>query len=118
MASEKRLILRCKSISFFQTVPLIYHKSTNCTKKAMKIFKSALALSILSSARAFAPLRQAVARASTSLAAEEYDYDFVVIGGGSGGVRASRIAAGHGAKTVLLEGQLQHGAPNYSAIGG
>jgi glutathione reductase (NADPH) len=48
----------------------------------------------------------------------EYDYDFVVIGGGSGGVRASRIASGHGAKVVLLEGQLQHGAPGYSAIGG
>jgi len=48
----------------------------------------------------------------------EYDYDLVVIGGGSGGVRASRIAASHGARTVLLEGNLQHGPPHYSAIGG
>jgi len=48
----------------------------------------------------------------------EYDYDFLVIGGGSGGVRASRIAAGHGAKVALIEPQLNHGAPNYSAIGG
>lgn len=48
----------------------------------------------------------------------EYDYDLLVIGGGSGGVRASRIAAGHGAKVALLEGQLKHGAPGYSAIGG
>ena len=30
-------------------------------------------------------------------------YDLVVIGGGSGGVRAARIAAGHGAKVVIAE---------------
>lgn len=47
-----------------------------------------------------------------------YDYDMIVIGGGSGGVRAARISSGHGAKVLLLEGQLAHGAPNYSAIGG
>lgn len=33
----------------------------------------------------------------------EHDYDLVVIGGGSGGVRAARIAAGHGAKVALAE---------------
>lgn len=56
---------------------------------------------------------------STQLsAANDDEYDLVVIGGGSGGVRCSRIAAGHGAKTALLETQLNHGAPNYSAIGG
>ncbi|CAJ1947285.1 unnamed protein product [Cylindrotheca closterium] len=56
---------------------------------------------------------------SRSMSSEgDYDYDFLVIGGGSGGVRASRIAAGHGAKVALIEPQLQHGAPNYSAIGG
>ena len=49
---------------------------------------------------------------------DTFDYDFVVIGGGSGGVRASRIAAGYGAKVALVEPQLKHGAPNYSAIGG
>lgn len=49
----------------------------------------------------------------------EYDYDLVVIGGGSGGVRASRIAAGYGARVALLEPRLTHGiAPDYSAIGG
>ena len=32
-----------------------------------------------------------------------YDYDLFVIGGGSGGVRAARIAAGHGAKVELAE---------------
>merc|ERR1719163_228600 len=33
----------------------------------------------------------------------EYDYDYLCIGGGSGGVRSSRIAAGHGAKVALVE---------------
>jgi glutathione reductase (NADPH) len=32
-----------------------------------------------------------------------YDYDLFVIGGGSGGVRAARIAAGHGVKVALAE---------------
>ena len=33
-----------------------------------------------------------------------FDYDLFVIGGGSGGVRATRIAAGeHGAKVALAE---------------
>lgn len=33
----------------------------------------------------------------------EFDYDLFVIGAGSGGVRASRIAAGHGAKVMAAE---------------
>ena len=33
----------------------------------------------------------------------KYDYDLFVIGGGSGGVRAGRIAARHGAKVALAE---------------
>src|SRR5271166_5009560 len=32
-----------------------------------------------------------------------FDVDFFVIGAGSGGVRAARIAAGHGARTVVAE---------------
>ncbi len=32
-----------------------------------------------------------------------YDYDLFVIGGGSGGVRASRVAAAHGARVALAE---------------
>lgn len=32
-------------------------------------------------------------------------YDLIVIGGGSGGVRASRIAASHGANVALVEGR-------------
>jgi glutathione reductase (NADPH) len=33
----------------------------------------------------------------------EYDVDLFVIGGGSGGVRAARIAAGHGARVMIAE---------------
>ncbi len=33
----------------------------------------------------------------------EFDYQFFVIGGGSGGVRAARIAAGHGARVAIAE---------------
>lgn len=33
----------------------------------------------------------------------EFDYDLFVIGGGSGGVRAARIAAGHGARVAIAE---------------
>ncbi len=33
----------------------------------------------------------------------EFDYDLFTIGGGSGGVRASRVAASHGAKVALAE---------------
>ena len=32
-----------------------------------------------------------------------YDYDLFVIGAGSGGVRAARVAAGHGAKVAIAE---------------
>lgn len=35
--------------------------------------------------------------------AAQYDFDFFVIGAGSGGVRASRIAATHGAKVAVAE---------------
>jgi len=34
-----------------------------------------------------------------------FDYDYFVIGGGSGGVRSARIAASHGAKVGLAEGR-------------
>lgn len=35
--------------------------------------------------------------------AEQFDYDLFTIGAGSGGVRASRIAGGHGAKVAVAE---------------
>ena len=34
---------------------------------------------------------------------KEYDFDLFVIGAGSGGVRAARIAAGHGARVAICE---------------
>ena len=33
----------------------------------------------------------------------DFDYDLITIGAGSGGVRASRIAAGHGARVAVIE---------------
>ncbi|MCB2020223.1 MAG: FAD-dependent oxidoreductase, partial [Burkholderiaceae bacterium] len=32
-----------------------------------------------------------------------YDYDLVTLGAGSGGVRASRLAAGYGARVAVIE---------------
>ncbi|MFC3174335.1 glutathione-disulfide reductase [Novosphingobium bradum] len=37
------------------------------------------------------------------MAEQDYDYDLFVIGAGSGGVRASRIAASHGARVAVAE---------------
>jgi glutathione reductase (NADPH) len=39
----------------------------------------------------------------------EYDYDYFVIGAGSGGVRSARIAASHGAKVGIAEGRYMGG---------
>ena len=38
-----------------------------------------------------------------------FDYDLIVIGAGSGGTRTARIAAGHGAKTAVIEGDRPGG---------
>jgi glutathione reductase (NADPH) len=35
--------------------------------------------------------------------ADKFDFDLFVIGGGSGGVRAARIAGGHGARVAIAE---------------
>ena len=40
------------------------------------------------------------------MADKKYDFDYFVIGGGSGGVRSARIAASHGAKVALAEGRF------------
>lgn len=38
-----------------------------------------------------------------------YDYDFVAIGGGSGGFNGARVAAAHGLRTALIDGARQLG---------
>lgn len=95
--------------------------------KVMKLINSLALMAALVPTRsaAFVPLRALSARFATSQAgpglraeSDDDEYDLVVIGGGSGGVRASRISAGYGKKVAILEPQLNHGAPNYSAIGG
>ncbi|SDJ36347.1 NADPH-glutathione reductase [Bradyrhizobium sp. Rc2d] len=43
------------------------------------------------------------AEASATSRETEFDVDLFVIGGGSGGVRAARVASGHGAKVMLAE---------------
>jgi glutathione reductase (NADPH) len=43
-----------------------------------------------------------VTEGSTAMA-EDYDYDLFTIGAGSGGVRASRVAAAHGARVAVAE---------------
>jgi glutathione reductase (NADPH) len=48
-------------------------------------------------------IARAVANAHIGSAMTHYDYDLFVIGAGSGGVRAARIAASHGAKVALAE---------------
>lgn len=82
--------------------------------------KLAMLASLMASATGFIPRTNSLRRAQTSpfMSSDAFDYDLLVIGGGSGGVRASRIASGYGAKVALIEPQLQHGAPNYSAVGG
>ncbi len=40
---------------------------------------------------------------------QNFDYDLIVIGAGSGGVRAGRVAAGHGAKVAVIEGDRPGG---------
>eukprot|EP00667_Euglena_gracilis_P006436 EG_transcript_6486 len=47
-----------------------------------------------------------------------YQYDLVILGAGSAGVRAARLAADYGAKVALVEPSLSHGPPHYTAVGG
>ena len=50
------------------------------------------------------PCRRGRGRRAAEAEMSEFDYDLFVIGGGSGGVRAARIAAGHGAKVADRRG--------------
>src|SRR5690606_6192345 len=47
--------------------------------------------------------RRAISRSQQERVMANFDYDLFVIGAGSGGVRASRIAAGHGARVAVAE---------------
>ena len=49
--------------------------------------------------------------------AHGFDYDYFVIGGGSGGVRSSRIAASHGAKVIGVPLQCKHHETVFWAVG-
>lgn len=53
--------------------------------------------------RSFSSSFQIGYRIMSSKHDSNYDYDYFVIGGGSGGVRSSRIAAQHGARVALAE---------------
>ena len=56
---------------------------------------------------------------ASSTGAAKKAFDLLVIGAGSGGVRASRIAAAsYGARVGLCELQTRHGPPHYAAVGG
>ena len=43
--------------------------------------------------------------------APRYDYDLFTLGAGSGGVRASRVAAGYGARVAVAEERYLGGSP-------
>lgn len=62
--------------------------------------------------------KRLMSSSSSAVQDAKYAFDLVVIGGGSGGVRAARISAGHGARVALVETSMHHGPPSYSAIGG
>jgi glutathione reductase (NADPH) len=48
-----------------------------------------------------------------------YDYDLLTIGGGSGGVRASRFAGGFGAKAAIVELPFGYiASEEYGGLGG
>ena len=40
---------------------------------------------------------------------QEFDYDLIVIGAGSGGVRAARMAAAAGARVAVIEDRYMGG---------
>jgi glutathione reductase (NADPH) len=48
-------------------------------------------------------MSRSAAKPSAPTREAEFDVDLFVIGGGSGGIRAARVASGHGAKVMLAE---------------
>ena len=62
-------------------------------------------MSYIGSIKPFPPSRITVGHRFSSTAS----YDYVVVGGGSGGMATARRAAEHGAKVALIEGQYLGG---------
>ncbi|MGZ8346999.1 MAG: glutathione-disulfide reductase [Allosphingosinicella sp.] len=49
------------------------------------------------------PKTKSAAKSGAKVEVESYDYDLFVIGAGSGGVRAARVSAAHGARVAVAE---------------
>ncbi|MGZ8283501.1 MAG: FAD-dependent oxidoreductase, partial [Allosphingosinicella sp.] len=49
------------------------------------------------------PKTKSAAKSGAKAEVESYDYDLFVIGAGSGGVRAARVSAAHGARVAVAE---------------
>lgn len=97
--------LRLSSSTEF--APLLAKKSSgqNAVEESQLNFPKS---NMFRAAMSLQKLRGGTAEKEVPTAASEndtisYDYDYFVIGGGSGGVRSARIAATHGARVALAE---------------
>lgn len=96
----------------FALAPAAVVTRARVTPSALRcgVFTHSFALSVARARRPSYIFSMSSQAASTSTAAANgsanghgYDYDLFVLGAGSGGVRAARIAANHGAKVGIAE---------------